>query len=148
MALKGKSSNDRIQKSKVCYHKVERLATKLAKIVNNVLLKARDLEAQQDVVAKPMDSNLLKKSIPPYILCAKKEKVQAEIIENIKIGLNVMNDVKTKDHKVTKHFTLCMAVSGHGGNVSIMARVLRVHCNNVFDVVQRCHVLDDGVVQM
>lgn len=36
-------------------------------------------------------------------------------------------------------------MSGHGGNVSTMARVLRIHCNNVFDAVQRHHhVLDDG----
>jgi hypothetical protein len=34
---------------------------------------------------------------------------------------------------------------GHGGNVSTMARVLWIHCNNLFDAVQRHHhVLDDG----
>jgi hypothetical protein len=37
-----------------------------------------------------------------------------------------------------------MAMSGHGGNVSTMARVLGVHCNNVLDVVQRRHVFDHG----
>jgi hypothetical protein len=45
---------------------------------------------------------------------------------------------------VTKHATLSMVMFGHGGNVLAMARVLKVHCNNVLDVVQRHHVLDDG----
>jgi calcineurin-like phosphoesterase len=35
-------------------------------------------------------------------------KVQAEIIENIRIGLNVASHVKTKDHRVAKHVTLRM----------------------------------------
>lgn len=72
-------------------------------------------------------------------------KVQAEIIKNIRIGLNVASHVKTKDHRVAKHVTLRMVVSRHGGNVSTMARVLGIHHNNVFDAVQRCHrVLDNG----
>ncbi len=75
MALKAISSNAGIQKSKASDRKVKRLAIKLAKIMNGVLLKAGDVEAQQDVVTKLMDSNLLRKSIPPYILCAKEAKV-------------------------------------------------------------------------
>jgi hypothetical protein len=145
MTLKVRSSNEGIRKSKAVDHKVKKLVTKLAKIMNGVLLKARDVEAQRDVVAKLMDFDLLKKSIPPYILQAKEAKVQAEIIENIRIHLNVASHAKTKDHRVAKHVTLRMVVSGHGGNVSTMARVLGIHCNNVFDAVQRCHhVLDDG----
>jgi hypothetical protein len=144
VALKAKSSNDGIRKSKASYRKVMRLVTKLVNIMNGVLLERRDVEAQQDIIAKLMDSNLLKKSILPYILGAKEAKVQTEFFENIMIGLNVVNHVKTKDHRGTKHAMFSMVVSGHGGNVSAMARVLRVHFNNVLDVVQRCHVLDDG----
>jgi hypothetical protein len=124
---------------------VKKLVTKLAKIMNGVLLKAGDAEAQQDVVAKLMDFDLLTKSIPPYILHAKEAKAQAEIIKNIKISLNVASHVKTKDHRVAKHVTLKMVVFGHGGNVLTMARVLGIHHNNVFDAMQRHHhVLDDG----
>jgi len=71
VALKAKSSNDRIRKFKAFDHKVKKLAAKLAKIVNGVLLKVGDVEAQQDIVNKLMDFDLLKNSIPPYILCAK-----------------------------------------------------------------------------
>jgi hypothetical protein len=39
--------------------------------VNNVLLKVGDIHAQQDIVAKLMDFDLLRKSNPPYILRAK-----------------------------------------------------------------------------
>ncbi len=144
-ALKARSSNEGIQKSKASDHKVKKLVTELAKIMNGVLLKGRDVEAQQDVVAKLMDFDLLKKFLPPYILHAKEAKVQVEIIEIIRIALNVESHAKTKDHRVTKHVTLRMVVSGHGGNVSTMARVLGIYRNNVFDAVQRCHhVLDDG----
>jgi hypothetical protein len=55
-----------------------------------------------------------------------------------------VSHAKTKGHMVTKHATLSMVMFGHGGNVLAMARVLKVHCNNVLDVVQRHHVLDDG----
>ncbi len=55
-----------------------------------------------------------------------------------------MSHAKTKGYRVTKHATLSMAMSGHGGNVLAIAKVLGVHCNNVLNVVQRHHVLDDG----
>jgi len=91
-----------------------------------------------------MDFDLLKKFIPPYILCTKEAKVQVEIIENIMIALNVASDVKTKDHRVAKHAMLSMTMFRHGGNVSTTAKVLGVHRNNVFDALQRHHVLYDG----
>ncbi len=71
MALKARSSNEGIQKFKAFDCKVKKLAIKLAKIMNGVLLKIGDVEAQQDDVTKLVDSDLLKKSIPPYILRAK-----------------------------------------------------------------------------
>jgi hypothetical protein len=142
--LKAKSSNDGIWNSKAFDHKARRLATKLAKIVSGVLLKTGDVEAQQDVVTKLMDFDLLKKSILPYILHAKEAKVQVEISENIRTSLNVVNHVKTKDHSVAKHATFSMEMFGHGGNVLAMASILGVHHNNVLDVVQRHHVFDDG----
>jgi hypothetical protein len=64
------------------------------------------------------------------------------------IGLNVMSHAKIKDHKVVKHFTINVATSRHGGNLLTMAMVLGVHHNNVFDAMQRCHVLVMVVVQM
>ncbi len=109
VALKAKSSNDGIQKFKAFDCKMRKLAAKLAKIVNGVLLKVGDVEAQQDIVTKLMDFDLLKKSIPPYILCAKEAKVQAKIIENIRTSINVVSHVKTKDHRVVKHVMLSMA---------------------------------------
>jgi hypothetical protein len=69
--LIARSSNEGIQKSKASDHKVRKLVIELAKIMNGVLLKARDVEAQQDFVAKLMDFDFLKKSIPPCILHAK-----------------------------------------------------------------------------
>jgi hypothetical protein len=108
------------------------------------LLKSGEIEAQQDVIVKLMDFDLLKKFIPPYILCTKEAKVQVEIIENTRIGVNVVSHAKAKDHRVAKHAMFSMAMSRHGGNVSAMAKVLGVHCNNVLDALQRHHVLDDG----
>jgi hypothetical protein len=46
-----------------------------------------------------MDFDLLKNSIPPYIFRTKEAKMQVEIIENIRIGVNVVSHVKTKDHR-------------------------------------------------
>ncbi len=37
-----------------------------------------------------------------------------------------------------------MVVSGHGGNVIAISKVLGVHYNNMVDVVQKHHALEDG----
>jgi hypothetical protein len=52
--------------------------------------------------------------------------------------------VKIKNHSITKHATFNMVVFGHGGNVAAISKVLGVHYNNVVDVVQRHHALEDG----
>jgi hypothetical protein len=45
VALKARSSNEGIRKSKASDHKVKKLVIELAKIMNGVLLKAKDVEA-------------------------------------------------------------------------------------------------------
>jgi len=53
---------------------VRKLVTKLAKIMNGVLLKTRDVEAQQDVVGKLMDFDLLKNPFLLIFFMPKKQK--------------------------------------------------------------------------
>ncbi len=55
-----------------------------------------------------------------------------------------MKCAKIKYHLVAKHTTLSMVMSKHGENVATISKVLKVHYNNVVDVVQRHHALEDG----
>jgi hypothetical protein len=70
MALKARSSNEGIHKSKTFDCKVKRLAIK--RIMNGVLLKVGDVEAQQNVVTKLMD---LVEKIHSSLYRAKEAKV-------------------------------------------------------------------------
>jgi hypothetical protein len=81
MVLKARSSNEGIHKSKTFDCKVKKLAIKL--IMNGVLLKLGDVEAQQNVVTKLMDSNLLKKSTLPYIV-PKKQKCKLKPLKTLR----------------------------------------------------------------
>ncbi len=55
-----------------------------------------------------------------------------------------MNCAKIKYHSIVKHVTFSMVVSGHGGNVIAISKVLGVRYNNMVDVVQKHHALEDG----
>jgi hypothetical protein len=109
-----------------------------------VLIASNDLDVQQEVLAKLINSELLKSHFLFHILRAKETKVQTKIIQKIKTHVNVVKCAKTKYHLVAKHATLSMVVSKHGENVATISKVLKVHYNNVVDAVQRCHALEDG----
>jgi len=133
-----------ITKKKIKNPHVRRIALNLTKTMTNVLIASRDLDVQQEVLAKLINSKPLKSHLLPYILCAKEAKVQVEIIQNIKACFNVVKCVKTKHNLVAKHATLNMVMSRHGGNVVTISKVFGVHYNNVVDVMQRRHALEDG----
>lgn len=110
-ALKVRHITESIRKQTIGDRHVRRIVTNLAQTVANGLLVAGDLHVQHEVLAKLIEYELLKKFLPPRILCGKESKVQAEIIENIRSGLNFVKDARIKDHRTTKYATLNMVVA-------------------------------------
>ncbi len=88
-----------------------------------MLIASSDLDVQQEVLAKLIDSKPLKNHLLLYILRAKETKVQAKIIQNIKTSFNVVKCAKTKYHLIAKHTTFNMVVSRHGENVATISKV-------------------------
>jgi len=74
-SLKAKQTYQGIKKCILFYHHLRRIANGLTKIVVDILLVARYLEVQQQVIGKLINSKLLKTCLSPYILRAKETKM-------------------------------------------------------------------------
>jgi hypothetical protein len=74
-SLKARQTYKGIRKCTFFNHHVRRIINGLTKIMVDVLLVARYLEVQQEVIGKLIDSKLLKNCLPLHILCVEETKV-------------------------------------------------------------------------